>query len=221
MPFPSGEQASPLPVVVLLSGGGTTLQNLIDCQQRGELNLDIRLVIGSRPSAYGLERAQKHGIASTVIERKGLTAEEFQQRIFSRCREAGAELVVLAGFLQLLPIPDDYLGRVINIHPSLIPAFCGKGYHGEHVHQAVLDRGVKITGCTAHFCDNLYDHGPIILQRAVEVADDDTAATLAARVFEAECLVLPEAIRRFATGRLRIDGSRVRLLSEADAAGSD
>ena len=121
---------------------------------------------------------------------------------------------MLAGFLARLEIPADFAQRVINIHPALIPAFCGHGMHGRHVHAAVLERGCAVSGCTVHFCDNEYDHGPIILQQCVPVADDDTPETLAARVFEAECTAYPEAIRRFATGRLRIEGRRVRTVPE-------
>src|SRR5207245_9770922 len=122
--------------------------------------------------------------------------------------------VCMAGFMQLSTIPDDFMGRVMNIHPALIPAFCGKGMYGEHVHEAVLGYGAKITGCTVHFADNQYDHGPIILQRAVPVMNDDTPQTLAARVFAQECEAYPEAIRLFAEGRLRIDGRRVRITGE-------
>src|SRR5947208_11194378 len=114
----------------------------------------------------------------------------------------------MAGFLQLLHVPDDYLGRVMNIHPALIPAFCGKGYYGQRVHEAVLAYGAKVSGCTVHFADNVYDHGPIILQRVVEVRDDDTPEALAARVHEQEHDAYPEAIRLFAEGRLRLDGRR-------------
>ena len=119
----------------------------------------------------------------------------------------------MAGFLQLLHVPPDFMGRVMNIHPALLPAFGGKGYHGLHVHRAALETGVKVTGCTVHFADNEYDHGPIIAQRVVPVLDDDTAETLQARVFTAECEAYPEAIRSFAEGRLRIEGRRVRVLA--------
>ena len=119
----------------------------------------------------------------------------------------------MGGFLQLIAIPDDFRNRVMNIHPSLIPAFCGKGFYGERVHEAVLAMGVKVSGCTVHFTDNEYDHGPIILQRTVEVRDDDTVETLFARVFEQECEAYPEAIRLFAEGRLRVEGRRVRVMS--------
>src|SRR5262249_13978637 len=123
-----------------------------------------------------------------------------------------AGLVCMAGFLQLVQIPDDFAGRVMNIHPALIPAFCGKGFHGRHVHEAVLASGVRGSGCTVHFADNEYDHGPIILQRVVPVLDDDTPEGLAARVFEEECEAYPEAIRLFAEDRLRVEGRRVRVL---------
>ena len=121
------------------------------------------------------------------------------------------DLVCLAGFLQLLVIPPDFSGRVLNIHPSLIPAFCGKGFHGLHIHQAVLEAGVKITGCTVHFADNQYDQGPIVLQQAVAVEDDDTPESLAQRVFAAECQVYPRAIELFAQERLHVEGRRVRI----------
>jgi folate-dependent phosphoribosylglycinamide formyltransferase PurN len=144
------------------------------------------------------------------VDRKACASrDEFSERIFSLCRAAGVDLVCLAGFLQLLPIPDDFLLRVMNIHPALIPAFCGKGFYGHHVHEAVLAYGAKLSGCTVHFADNAYDHGPIILQRAVPVLDDDTPDSLAARVFEQECEAYPLAIRWFAEGRLELDGRRV------------
>src|SRR5207302_2722105 len=167
----------------------------------------------NRQDAYGLERARRAGVRAAVVERAECASrEEFGRRIFDRCREARADLVCLAGFLQLLPVPDDFAGRVMNIHPSLIPAFCGQGYYGHRVHEAALEAGVKVSGCTVHFADNVYDHGPIILQRVVPVLDDDTPDTLAARVFAQECEAYPEAIRLFAEGRLRVEGRRVRVL---------
>jgi formyltetrahydrofolate-dependent phosphoribosylglycinamide formyltransferase len=192
-------------IAALVSAGGTTLQNLID---RG---LPIVLVVSNRADAFGLERAKKAGIPTVVVDRKTSgSRSEFSCRIFDACRAAKVDLVCLAGFLQLIEVPDDYLGRVMNIHPSLIPVFCGHGYYGHHVHEAVLTYGAKLTGCTVHFADNQYDHGPIILQRAVPVLDDDTPDPLAARVFEAECEAYPEAIRLFGEGKLRIEGRRVR-----------
>jgi formyltetrahydrofolate-dependent phosphoribosylglycinamide formyltransferase len=200
-------------LAVLLSGGGTTLQNLLNHLADGRLAAQIRLVVSSHADAFGLVRAEQAGVPATVVQRADYASrEEFSHAIFERCRHAGVDLVCLAGFLQLLRIPDDFQGRVMNIHPSLIPAFCGKGYYGHRVHEAALAYGVKLSGCTIHFADNLYDHGPIILQRAVPVLDNDTPDTLAARVFEEECKAYPEAIRLFAAGRLQIDGRRVRMV---------
>jgi len=204
---------STIRLVVFLSGNGTTLQNLLDRIADGRLQAQIVLVASNNADAFGLVRAENAGIPTAVVERKAFAArDEFSRNLFDLCREHRAELVCLAGFLQLIQIPDDFQGRVMNIHPALIPAFCGKGYYGHHVHEAVLAAGVKITGCTVHFCDNQYDHGPIILQRTVPVLDDDTVDRLAARVFEQECEAYPEAIRLFAEGRLRIEGRRVRIL---------
>ena len=171
------------------------------------------LVIANRGEAYGLVRAEQAGVPTAVISRRDCSSrEEFSQRIFALCRQARAELVCLAGFLQLLSIPEDYAGRVMNIHPALIPAFCGKGFYGHRVHEAVLEAGVKVSGCTVHFADNLYDHGPIIVQRTVPVLEGDTPEMLAARVFEQECEAYPEAIRLFAVGRLSIVGRTGHLL---------
>ena len=202
-----------LRIAVLISGGGTTLQNLLDRSADGRLPAQVVQVISSRADAVGVKRAADAGVPVASIERKACASvKDFSDRIFDYCRRAEADLVCLAGFLQLVQIPDDFDGRVMNIHPALIPAFCGKGFHGRHVHEAVLDRGVKVSGCTVHFADNEYDRGPIILQRVVPVLDDDTPDTLAARVFEQECEAYPEAIRLFAEGRLRIEDHRVRTL---------
>jgi phosphoribosylglycinamide formyltransferase 1 len=197
---------------VFVSGGGTTLQNFLDRSADGRLAAEVAVVAASSADAYGLKRARSALVPAHVVSRKeaGSTAE-FSRRLFALCRDAQAELVCLAGFLQLLEIPEDFLGRVMNIHPALIPAFCGKGYYGHHVHEAALARGVKVSGCTVHFVDNVYDHGPIILQRVVPVRDDDTAESLGRRVFEQECEAYPEAIRLFAERRLHIEGRRVRI----------
>jgi formyltetrahydrofolate-dependent phosphoribosylglycinamide formyltransferase len=203
----------PIRLAVLLSGSGTTLQNLLDRIADGRLAAQVVLTAANRPGAFGLKRAEQAGVPTVVVERMAChSREEFSDRLFDACRQAGADLVCLAGFLQLLFIPDDFRGRVLNIHPALIPAFCGHGYYGHRVHEAVLAYGAKVSGCTVHFADNEYDHGPIILQRPVPVLDDDTPDTLAARVFEQECTAYPEAIRLFAEGRLRIEGRRVRVL---------
>jgi formyltetrahydrofolate-dependent phosphoribosylglycinamide formyltransferase len=200
-------------LAVFLSSGGTTLQNLLDRIADGRLQAQIVLVASNNSDAFGLIRAENAGIPTAFVDRKSCaTHEDFSRKLFDLCREHRADLVCLAGFLQLISIPDDFQGRVMNIHPALIPAFCGKGFYGHHVHEAALTSGAKITGCTVHFCDNQYDHGPIILQRPVLVMDDDTADSLAARVFQQECEAYPEAIRLFAEGRLRIEGRRVRVL---------
>lgn len=200
----------PIRLAVLLSAGGTTLQNLLDRSADGRLSAEIVVVISNNADAFGLERARRAGIPAVVVNRKEAgSREEFSRRIFALCREHNAELVCLAGFLQLILVPDDFLGRVMNIHPALIPAFCGHGFYGHHVHEAVLAYGAKITGCTVHFADNQYDHGPIILQRAIPVHEDDTPDSLAQRVYEQECEAYPEAIRLFAEGRLRLEGRRV------------
>src|SRR4051794_25472487 len=206
---------APIRLAVLLSGGGTTLQNLLDRIADGRLPARVVLTVASRADAFGLGRAEAAGVPTAIVERKQCASrEEFSKRIFQRCREVGADLVCLAGFLQLIQVPDDFLGRVMNIHPALIPAFCGQGFYGHHVHEGVLAYGAKVSGCTIHFADNQYDHGPIILQRAVPVLDDDTPQSLAARVFEEECRAYPEAIRLFAEGRLRIDGRVVRVAAK-------
>jgi formyltetrahydrofolate-dependent phosphoribosylglycinamide formyltransferase len=209
----------PIRLAVLLSGGGATLQNLLDRIAAGSLCAEVACVVSSKAGAHGLTRAQSAGRPAFVVERKACASrEDFSARIFAHCRNAGADLVCLAGFLQLLHIPEDFMGRVLNIHPALIPAFSGKGFHGLAVHRAALETGVKVSGCTVHFADNEYDHGPIVSQRVVPVLDDDTPESLAARVFAQECEAYPEAIRWFAEGRLAIEGRRVRLRAEGGRA---
>ncbi|WP_010584970.1 phosphoribosylglycinamide formyltransferase [Schlesneria paludicola] len=203
----------PIRLAVLISGGGTTLMNLMAKIRQGELSAEIRVVLASRAECAGVKRAQELGLPCHVIARKTFeSVADFSHAIFSQCRANEVDLVVCGGFLSLMTVPDDFLGRVINTHPALIPVFCGKGFYGHHVHEAVIARGVRISGCTIHFADNEYDHGPIIEQRAVPVLDSDTPDDLAARVFASECEALPEAIRRFASGQLEIDGSRVRTI---------
>jgi formyltetrahydrofolate-dependent phosphoribosylglycinamide formyltransferase len=202
----------PIRLAVLLSSNGTTLQNLIDRVADGRLKAKIALVISDHSDAYGLERARLAGIPTAVVERPDCSSrEEFGERIFDLIRKGDVDLVCLAGFLRLLPIPNDFRHRVMNIHPSLIPAFCGKGFYGMRVHEAVVASGVRFTGCTVHFADDQYDHGPIILQRVIPVHDDDTAERLAYRLHFEEREAYPEAIRLFAEGRLRVEGRRVHV----------
>lgn len=209
----SAPAAKTLRVVVLISGGGTTLRNLLDqIAQRG-LPLQVVGVISSNPNARGLEYATAAGISTSVHERRTFATDDaYSEVIFNDVRRIGCDYVVMAGFLKFVPIPDDFALRVLNIHPGLIPAFCGHGMYGHHVHEAVLAYGAKLSGCTVHFVDNQYDHGPIILQRAVPVFDGDTPDALAARVFEAECEAYPEALRLLAAGRVQCDGRRVRIV---------
>jgi phosphoribosylglycinamide formyltransferase-1 len=194
-------------LAVLISAGGTTLQNLIDRIADGRLDAEIVAVISSRADVFGVERARRAGHPVTVVERK--PAADFSARVFDAVRAANPDLVILAGWLHLLDLPDDFRLRVLNIHPSLLPAFGGKGMYGQRVHQAVLDSGTKVTGCTVHFADATYDTGPIVLQKQVPVREDDTAESLAARVYAAECEAYPEAIRRIAAGGWRVESGRV------------
>jgi phosphoribosylglycinamide formyltransferase-1 len=204
----------PLKIAVLVSGSGTTLQNLVDVIRAGQLDAELRIVIGSRAALKGIERAHDAGIMNFVVDRKafGDDCAAFSKQVFGLIDDAQVDLVVLGGWLCLLDIPERYAGKLINIHPSLLPSFGGKGMYGKKVHQAVLDYGCKVSGCTAHFVDATYDTGPIILQRSCEVREDDTPETLAARVFEEEKIAFPEAIRQFAQGKLKLEGRRVRIL---------
>jgi phosphoribosylglycinamide formyltransferase-1 len=209
--------ATPLKIAVLISGSGRTLKNFIDLAADDQLPVDIRLVISSSPSAGGLKFADAARIPTRVIRREDFATGQsgdraFGDAIFSACREAQVDYVAMAGFLKLAPLPDDFMGRVVNIHPALIPAFCGAGMYGHRVHQAVLDAGVKVTGCTVHFVDNQYDHGPIIWQQPVPVFDDDTVDTLAKRVFEVEKEAYPHVLRLLAAGRIKLEGGRVTML---------
>jgi phosphoribosylglycinamide formyltransferase-1 len=202
----------PIRLAVCVSGSGTTLQNLVDRIADGRLRAEVVQVVASKPDIGAIARAEKAGIPVAVEVRGKRPLSEFSVAIFEPIRRRGADLVILGGFLSLLEIPPDYHGRVINVHPSLIPAFSGKGFHGPTVHQAAIDTGVKVSGCTVHFADDTYDTGPIIIQKPVPVLDDDTAEILAARVFEAECDAVPEAISMYAAGRLRVRGRRVAIV---------
>jgi phosphoribosylglycinamide formyltransferase-1 len=205
---------SPIRLAVLISGGGTTLQNFIDRIADGFFDASIVQVISSRADAFGVERARRAGLPVSVIKRKECASDgEFSDRVFDQVRRVKADLVCMAGFMHFLPIPDDFLHRVMNIHPSLLPAFGGKGMYGHHVHEAVLAYGAKVSGCTVHFTDNEYDHGPIIIQRAIPILEGDTGESLAFRIFEEECEAYPEAIGLFAAGRLRVQDRCVHISS--------
>ena len=202
---------------VLLSGSGTTLENIFERIEQEKIDASIEIVIGTKDSAYGLVRAQNRGVPTAVVKPGDFeNTEVFSDELTRVLDQYNAGLVILAGFMFLYRIPEAYAGKVMNIHPALIPAFCGKGFYGHHVHEAVLARGVKITGCTVHFVDNVYDHGPIILQKAVEVKDDDTPDSLAERVQAAEREAYPEAVRLFSEGRLSIENGKVRIADNKD-----
>jgi len=199
----------PIRLGVLISGGGTTLLNFLECIRNGTLNAEVPLVISSQPNCKGVQRAIDAGLECVSIARSDYSSTaEFSGAVFKRLRSVNVDLVTLAGYLSLLNIPDDFALRVLNIHPSLIPAFCGKGMYGHHVHESVVDRGAKVSGCTVHFADNEYDQGPIVLQRSVEIPDTADADTVAALVFDQETKAYPEAIRRVASGRLAVHGRR-------------
>ncbi|MFN9344530.1 MAG: phosphoribosylglycinamide formyltransferase [Planctomycetota bacterium] len=186
-------------LAVLISGSGTTLRNWLQWQTAGKLAAPLVLVGASSADAAGLQYAAAAGIPCFVVDHRTVRDEvEFSRQIFTRCRELTVDYVVLGGFLRKLRIPADFERRVVNIHPSLIPAFAGKGFYGRRVHEAVLRQGCKVTGCTVHFVDDEFDHGPIIDQAAVRVQDSDTPETLAARVFAAECELYPAVINRLA-----------------------
>jgi phosphoribosylglycinamide formyltransferase 1 len=202
----------PIRLAVCVSGEGTTLQNLIEQIRSRRLDAQIVQVIASRPRIGAIARASAAGIPQALANRNARSRTEFSTSVFDPIRHSGADLVVLAGFLSLLNIPPDYKGRVLNVHPSLIPAFCGEGFYGSRVHKAVLETGVKFSGCTVHFADDAYDSGPILMQRVVPVQDDDTVESLGARVFQEECRALPEAIAAYAEGRIRVNGRRVRIV---------
>ncbi len=203
----------PINLAVLLSGSGTTLQNLIDHIKSGKLDAEIKIVISSKSNAYGLQRAQQNNIPTAIIRPKDYNDfHSFNKSLWDTIRQYPIDLVVLAGFLSLIEVPPDFVHRIMNVHPALIPAFCGKGMYGHHVHEAVVNSGVKITGCTVHFVDEHYDHGPIILQEAVPVLEDDTPDTLAERVQAKERELYPKAIQLFAEKRLKVEGNKVRIL---------
>ena len=203
----------PLKLAVLLSGSGTTLENIFEHVERGELPAEVAVVVSSLSKAYGLERARKRGVPTRVLVRKKHPSiQAYSQAVFEAVREHRADLVCLAGFMVQISVPPGYVGRIMNVHPALIPSFCGKGWYGHFVHEAVVDSGVKLTGCTVHFVDDEYDHGPIIIQRPVHVAEDDTPETLAEKVQAEERKAYPEAIGLFAAGRLKVEGRKVRVL---------
>lgn len=199
---------------VLASGGGTNLQSIIDSCERGEIDGDVVVVISNIPEAFALERARKHGIPAFCFPHKGVTREQHEADIISCLEQHKVDLVCLAGYLRVLTpvLINKYAGRLMNTHPALLPSFGGKGMHGLHVHQAVLDYGCKVSGCTIHFVTLDVDGGPIILQKAVPVQEGDTPESLQERVLKEEHRLYPRAVQLFAQGKLKIEGRRVRIL---------
>ena len=198
---------------VLISGSGNTLQNFLDQIEQGKLNATIQVVISSKPNVTGLDRAKRHNIPTMVVNYSDYPdIDSFSNAITAELDKYPIDLITLAGFVHFYKIPKKYKWKVMNIHPGLIPAFCGHNYYGRKVHESVINYGAKVSGCTVHFADNVYDNGPIIIQRAVPVFDDDTPNSLAARVFQEECKAYPEAIKLFASGRLKIEGRKVRII---------
>jgi len=206
--------AKTLRLGILLSGSGRTLENIFSEIDGGRLAglVEVVVVIASRPGIRGIEVGQNAGVPVHLVRRKAFeNVGAYSQAMVKILDEAEVDLVCLAGFLSYWILPDRYLGRVMNIHPALLPSFGGTGMYGHHVHEAVLARGCRVSGCTVHFVDNEYDAGPIILQRPVPAYAEDTPEVLAARVFREECIAFPEAIRLFAEGRLTIDGQVVHV----------
>ena len=208
-----------LKLAVLVSGGGTNLQAIIDAISAGKItNACISVVISNNANAYALERARAHGIEALCISPKDFESREaFNQAFLDKLNSYNVDLVVLAGFLVVLPemMIKEYTNRIVNIHPSLIPSFCGKGFYGLKVHEGVLARGVKVTGATVHFVDDGTDTGPIILQKAVEVEQGDTPEVLQRRVMEqAEWVILPKAIDLIANGKVSVEDGHVIIAKE-------
>lgn len=190
---------------VLISGGGTNLQAIIDGCENKSINGEVKVVISNKEEVYGLERARNHKITAIC--------EKDENKIIEILKENEVELVILAGYLKIVSpkLVDEYRNKIINIHPSLIPSFCGKGYYGEKVHQGVIDYGAKVTGATVHFVDEGADTGPIIMQKTVEVKQDDDAKKLAERVLEVEHEILTKSISMFCENKLTVNGRRVYI----------
>jgi len=209
----SSKRENPIRLGVLISGGGRTLINILEYIKKGKLNAEIPLVISSRSTVAGIERAKAAGLNVKIIRTKDYPdIDEFSKEIEKQLVAFGIELVIQGGWLCLWKIPPQYNNRVMNIHPALLPSFGGKGMYGHHVHEAVLKTGCKVSGCTVHFCTNEYDKGPIIVQRCCPVEDEDDPDTLAARVFEQECIAYPQAIKLFAENKLLIVNQQVKII---------
>jgi len=205
--------ASPLRVAVLLSGQGSSLENLCSHIDAGAVPAEVVAVVSSKAGAFGLERARRRGIPAVAVPRRRFAdAQAFQDALHAELARFEVDLVLCLGFLSLFELRGKYEGRALNTHPALIPAFSGHGFYGRRVHEAVLERGCRVSGATVHFLDEQYDHGPILLQEAVPVLESDTPDTLAARVQAAERRLVPRAVRLIAEGRVHLEGPRTHLL---------
>ncbi|HUS74135.1 MAG TPA: phosphoribosylglycinamide formyltransferase [Sedimentisphaerales bacterium] len=214
-PVPLAQNKKPIRLGVLISGGGTTLMNILEYIKQDRLNAEVVIVICSRSTVAGVEKAKNAGLNVTIIRKKDYPdIDEFSRRIEEELVAANTDLIIQGGWLCLWKIPARYENRVMNIHPALLPSFGGTGMFGHHVHEAVLAAGCKVSGCTVHFCTNDYDKGPIIVQRACEVKDGDTPETLAARVFEQECIAYPQAIRLFAEDKLHVQEGKAKITED-------
>ena len=202
-------------LAVMVSGGGTNLQAVIDAIAAGEIEGKIVLVLSNKAGVYALERAKKAGIPTAIVEKKNYADKAaFDAAVLKELKDREVEGIILAGYMAILDekLVHEFRNRIINIHPSLIPSFCGMGYYGRHVHEAVLQYGAKLSGATTHFVDEQADTGPIIMQAAVPVLDDDTPETLAARVLEQEHRILPQSVALFCKDKLQVQGRRVKIL---------
>ena len=213
-PMPAAQNEKPIRLGVLISGGGRTLMNILEYIKQRKLNAEVAVVISSRSTVAGVERARNAGLDVKIIRKKDHPdINEFSKRVEEDLVAANVDLVIQAGWLCLWKIPARYENRLMNIHPALLPSFGGQGMWGHHVHEAVLAAGCKVSGCTVHFCTNEYDEGPIIVQRVCEVKEADTPDTLAARVFEQECIAYPQAIRLFAEGKILVQNGKVKIVN--------
>ena len=212
------ERPNPLRVAVLLSGNGTSLENLLEHIESGDVPAEVAVVISSKANAYGLERARKHGIPAVLVARKDhASLDVFNDALHAALEPHDVDLVALLGFLSLFQLRGRYEGRALNVHPALIPAFSGSGFYGRRVYDAVLAAGVKVTGATVHFVDDEYDHGPILLQESVAVEAGDTPDSLAARVTAVERRLVPRAIRLIAERRVEIKDGVTRISDSASS----
>ncbi len=204
---------SPVKIAVLVSGSGSNLQTIIDHIEDDKIKGEIALVVSNRSKAFGLERAKNHNIEGVFLSGKGLNDEEYNRELVKILKDRDVELVVLAGYLKIISpyFVEEFRNRIINIHPSLIPSFCGKGYYGLKVHEAAVEYGVKISGATVHFVNEEADNGPIIIQKTVEVDFEDTAETLQKKVLKVEHEILPEAVRLFCDKKLSVRGRKVQI----------